>query len=195
MNRNSHHRAGGQPTSQVCQCHFTRTHCVRVGCFVKMLRLSPLCSLGVQVLTSFALHRSQLRSKVCEVNGSRSAHVGLEYALCSRCVCLIQAFKHFVAFPRPQSTLLFSSQVRKESACSCSCCRSVKIGLLKTLRLVLRCAVRHFLSSFCREQSKKSVHDTQCMNPLGLFFIRRRVVQTLRVVLRSCYLWHSHDAW
>ena len=89
----------------------------------------------------------------------------------------------------------FSSQVTRESACSCSCCRSVKTGLPKALRLVLRCAVPHSLSSFCREQSKKSVHDTQGIHRLGLFIIHRRVVQTLRVVLRSCYLLHSHDVW
>ena len=91
--------------------------------------------------------------------------------LCLGCMCLVQAFKRCVAFPVPQSTLAFSSQVRKESACSCSCCRSAKVGLLETLRLVLPCAVRHSLSSFCREQSKKSVHDTQCINRLGLFQI------------------------
>ena len=56
---NPHHRAGGQATSQVCQCHFTRMHSVRVGCFVKTLGLSPLCSFGVWVLTFFALHRSK----------------------------------------------------------------------------------------------------------------------------------------
>ena len=54
--------------------------------------------------------------------------------------------------------------------------RSAKVGLLKTLRLVLRCAVRHFLSSFCRKQDKGSVHDTQCINRLGWFIIRRRFV-------------------
>ena len=37
------------------------------------------------------------------------------------------------------------------------------------LRLALPCAVRHSLSFFCREQSKKSMHDTQCINRLGLF--------------------------
>ena len=56
-------------------------------------------------------------------------HVGLEYALCSQCMCLIEAFTRCVAFPVPQSTLVLSSQVRKESACSCSCCGSAKIGL------------------------------------------------------------------
>ena len=55
---NPHHRAGGQPTCQACQSHFTRMYCVRVGCFVKTLGLSPLCSLGVRAFTSFALHRS-----------------------------------------------------------------------------------------------------------------------------------------
>ena len=105
-------------------------------------------------------------------------HVGLEYALCSQCMCLVQAFTRCVAFSVPQSTLVLSSQVRRGSACR-SCCRSAKVGLLKTLRLVLRCAVRHSLSSFCREQSKKSVHDTQCINRLGLFIIRRRIVKRL----------------
>ena len=56
---NPHHRAGGQPSSQVCQCHLTRTHCVRVGRFVKTLGLSTLCSLGVGALISFALHMSK----------------------------------------------------------------------------------------------------------------------------------------
>ena len=171
-----HHRAGGQPTSQVCQCHFTRMLCVRVGSFVKTLGLSPLCSLGVRVLLSFALHRSKQKRKVCDANGPCSAHVGLEYALCSRCRCLIEAFTRCVAFPVPQFTLVLSSQVRKESACSCSCCCSAKIGLLKTLRLVLRCAVRLCLSSFCRKQDKERMHDTQCINCLGWFIVRRRFV-------------------
>ena len=173
---NPHHRAGGQPTSQVCHCHFKRMHCARVGCFVKTLGLSPLCSLGVRALTSFALHMSKQKCKVCEANGARSAHVWLVYALCLRCMCPIQAFTRCVAFPVSQSTLVLSSQVRKESAFSCSCCRSAKIGLLKTLRLVLRCAVRHSVSFFCREQSPKTMHDTQCINRLGLFIVRRRIV-------------------
>ena len=98
-------------------------------------------------------------------------HVGLEYALCSRCMCLIEAFTRCVAFSVPQSTLILSSQVRKESACSCWCCLSARIGLLKTLRLVLRGAVRHSFSSFCRKQDKESMHDTQCIHRLGLFII------------------------
>ena len=89
-------------------------------------------------------------------------------------------------FPVAQSTLLFSSQVREESACLCLCCRSAKIGLLQTLRLVLPCAVRHSLSSFCREQSKKGMHDTQCINRLGLFIIRRRVALVLPSAFTSC---------
>ena len=173
---NPHHRAGGQPTCQVCQCHFTRMHCVRVGCFIKTLGLSPLCSLGVRALLSVALHRSKQRWKVCEANGARSAHVQLEYALCLRCMCLIEAFTRCVAFPVPQSTLDLSSQLRKESACSCSCCRSAKTGLLKTVRLVLRCAERQSLSLLCRKQSPKSMHDTQCLTRLGLFIVRRRFV-------------------
>ena len=56
---NPHHRAGGQPTSQVCQCNFTCMHCVRVGCFDKTLGSGLLCSLGVWLLLSFALHRSK----------------------------------------------------------------------------------------------------------------------------------------
>ena len=192
---NPHHRASGQPTSQVCQCHFTCMHCVRVGCFVKTLGLSPLCSLGVRVLPFFALHRSKQECKVCDANGARSAHVGLQYALCLRCMFLIEAFTCCVAFPVPQFTLVLSSQVRKESACSCSCCRSAKIGLLKTLRLVLRCAVRHSLSSFCRKQDKGSMHDTQCKNRLGWSIVRRRFVEARRVLLRSCIPRHSHDAW
>ena len=105
---NPHHRAGGQPTSQVCQCHFTRMHYFHVGCFVKTLGLSSLCSLGVLALTSLALHRSKQKCKVCEANGARSAHVGLEYVLCLRCMCLIQAFTRCVAFPVSQSTLVLS---------------------------------------------------------------------------------------
>ena len=61
MHRNSHHGAGVQPSSQVCQCHFKRMRCIRVRCFFKTLGLSPLCSLGVQVLTFFVLQRSKLR--------------------------------------------------------------------------------------------------------------------------------------
>ena len=52
-----HHRPVQQPVSQVCLCHFTLTHCVRVGCFVKTLGLSTLCSLGGRVFSSRALHR------------------------------------------------------------------------------------------------------------------------------------------
>ena len=37
---------------------------------------------------------------------------------------------------------LFTGKKRK---CLLVCSRSAKVGLLKTLRLVLRCAVRHFL--------------------------------------------------
>ena len=93
-----------------------------------------------------------------------------------RCMCLIEAFTRCGAFPVPQFTLVLSSQVRKKSACSCLCCRSTKVGLLKTLRLVLRCAVRHSLSSFCRIQDKGSMHDTQCISRLGWFIIRRMFV-------------------
>ena len=163
-------------TSQVCQCHLTRMHCVRVGCFVKTLGLSTLCSLGAWVLLPLALHTSKQECKVCDANGARSAHVGLEYALSSRCMCLIEAFTRCAAFPVPQFTLVPSSQVRKESACSCWCCRSAKVGLLQTLRLVLRCAGRHSFSAFCRKQDKGSMHDTQCINRPGWFIIRRRFV-------------------
>ena len=173
---NPHHRAGGQPTSQVCQCHFTHMHCVRFGCFVKTLGLSPLCLFGVRALTSFVLHKSKQERKVCEACRARSAHVGLEYALCLPCICSIQASTRCVAFSVPQSTLIISSQVRKESACSCLCCRSATIGLLKTLRLVLCCAVRHPTSLFCRKQDKESMHDAQCINRLGVFIICRRIV-------------------
>ena len=54
--------------------------------------------------------------------------------------------------------------------------RSAKVGLLKTFRLVLRCAVRRSLSAFCRKQDKGSMHDTQCINCLGWFLIRRGLV-------------------
>ena len=134
-----------------------------------------LCSLGVQVLLSLVLHRSKQELKVCGANGARSAHVGLEYALCSRCMCLMKEITRCGPFPVPQFTLVRSPQVRKESACSCLCCRSAKVGLLKTLRLVLRCAVRHSLSAFCRKQDKGSMHDTQCiflnvLNRINLFW-------------------------
>ena len=52
-----YHRAVQQPVSQVCLCHFTLTHCVRVGCSVKTLGLLTLCSLGGRVFISRALHR------------------------------------------------------------------------------------------------------------------------------------------
>ena len=39
------------------------------------------------------------------------------------------------------------------------------------LRLVLRCAVRHSISFFCRKQDKTSMHDTQWINRLRLFII------------------------
>ena len=155
-----HHRAGGQPTSQVCQCHSTRMHCVRVCCFVKTLGLSTLWLFGVRVLLSFALHRSKQEWKVCDANGARSAHVGLEYALCPRCMCLIEAFKRCGALPVPQFTLVLCSEVRRESACSCLCCCSAEVGLLKALRLVLCCALCHFLLSLCRKQDKGSMYDT-----------------------------------
>ena len=80
-------------------------------------------------------------------------------------------------------SFLFFTHVKKESICSCLCRRSAKLGLLNTLRLVLRCAVaRHFLSFSCRKQDWKDMHDTQCINRLGLFITRRRVVEKLRVV-------------
>ena len=45
---------------------FTGMHCVRVGCCVTTLGLSPLCSFRVRVFTSFALHRSKLgRKEIC----------------------------------------------------------------------------------------------------------------------------------
>ena len=44
---------------------------------------------------------------MCDANGARSAHVGLEYALCSRCMCLIEAFTRCDAFPDPEFTLVF----------------------------------------------------------------------------------------
>ena len=113
---------------------------------------------------------------MCDANGARSAHVGLQYALCLRCMCLIEAFTRCGAFTVPQFTVVLSSQVRKESACSCSCCRNAKVGLLKTLGLVLCCAVRHSLSSFCRKQDKETMHATQCINRLGWFLIHRRFV-------------------
>ena len=96
---NPHHRAGGQPTSQECQCHLICMHSIRVGCFVQTLRLSTLCSLGVRVFLSCALHRSKQELEVCDANGARSVHVGLEYALCSRCMCLIEAFTRCDPFP------------------------------------------------------------------------------------------------
>ena len=78
------------------------THALRLcWLFVKTLGLSPLCSLGVWVETSFALHWSKQRGKICEPNGARSTHVGLEYALCLQCMCLIQAFIRCGAFPVP----------------------------------------------------------------------------------------------
>ena len=110
-------------------------HCVRVDCFVKTLGLSTLCSLGVRALIFFALHRSKQEKKVCYANGARSAHVGLEYALCLRCMCLIEASTRCDAFPVPQFILDFSSQVRK-GKCLLMCSRSIKVGLLKTLGLV-----------------------------------------------------------
>ena len=61
-------------------------------------------------------------------------HVGLEYALCSRCMCLIEAFTRCDAFPVPQFNLDFSSQVRK-GKCLLVCSRSVKVGFSKRLGL------------------------------------------------------------
>ena len=87
------------------------------------------------MLISFALHRSKQELKVCAANGARRAHVGLEYALCSPCMCLIEAFTRCDAFPVPQFILVLSSQVRKESVCPCVAV-ALKYGCIKTLRLV-----------------------------------------------------------
>ena len=54
---------------------------------------------------------------------------------------------------------LFST-IQKESACSSCFRRSVKVGLLKALGLVLRCAVaRHFTLTLLQE-TKEEVHNT-----------------------------------
>ena len=92
----------------------TLMHWARVVCFVKTLETSPLRSLGVWVLTFVALHRQNSESKVCQRNGARSAHVGLQYTLCPRCMCLIRAFTHCGAFPVSPFTLSFPSQVKKK---------------------------------------------------------------------------------
>ena len=99
------------------------------------------CSLVVWVLTFLALHRLNCESEVCETNGARSAHVGLDYALCLRCMCLTRVCTRCCAFPVFQFTPSFSSHVREKGLLrACSLC-SVKVGLLKTLGFVLRCAV------------------------------------------------------
>ena len=66
-------------------------------------------------------------------------------------MCLIEAFTRCDAFPVPQFTLVFSSQVSKESVCSCS--RSLKVGLLKTLRLVL-CSFHFGIHTMHGEQGR-----------------------------------------
>ena len=80
---NAHHRAGGQAASQVCQCHLTGMHWVRVGCFVKKVGLLPLCSLGARALTYVALHRSKQKCKVCEANGAHVGDAGQQLGSCT----------------------------------------------------------------------------------------------------------------
>ena len=94
------------------------------------------------------------------MNGARSAHVGLECALCSRCMCLISAFTRCGTFPVHPFTSLFSPQVKKKVLARSCLRRSVRVGLFKTLGFVLRRAVaRHFTLSLLQE-TKEGVHNT-----------------------------------
>ena len=68
-------------------------------------------------------------------------HVGLEYALCLRCMCLTWAFTRCGAFLVHPFTPSFSSHVKKKGLVRTCFRRSVKVGLPKTLGFVFRCAV------------------------------------------------------
>ena len=83
-------QSSGQLASQVCSCHDTRMHCVRVVCFVKTLGLSQLRLLVVWCFACHALHRYNSKSEVCQTTGACSTPVGLEYAVCKPCMCLVR---------------------------------------------------------------------------------------------------------
>ena len=159
-------------------------YCVRGGCFVKTIGLSPLCSFGVRVFTFFC--SAQVKTEMQGIRNEWSTQRALTVSVCAvlASMCLTQALTRCVAFPVPQFSLRLSSQARKETAWSCLCCRSAKIGSLKTLRLVFRFAVvRHSLPSSAGNKVRKGMHDTRCINPLGLVITRRRVALMSRVVL------------
>ena len=101
------------------------------------------------------------RVRVCAVLAMHVPNLDIHKLWCFLCVSIY-------------SSLFFTCQ--KRECFVFLCCLSVKIGLLKRLRLVLRWAVCHSLSFFCRKQAKKGMHDTQCINRLGLFITRCRVV-------------------
>ena len=98
------------------------------------------------------------------MNGARSAHVGLESALCFLCICLISEFKRCgISLVHP-FTSFFSPQVKKQVLTrACSRC-GVEIGLLKKLGFFLCCAVARLftlcLSLSCRKQRKKCIIHT-----------------------------------
>ena len=102
------------------------------------------------------------------MNGARNAHVRLEFALCSRCICLIHVVTccpHLV----PSFTLPFSLLVKKKGLVR-ACVRShVKVGLLKTLGFVLcRVFAAHPVLSPAGVKRKTESYS-QCSNGLGLF--------------------------
>ena len=63
------------------------------------------------------------------MNGARSAHVELDCALCSRCMCLISAFICCATFPVHPFTSSFSAQV-KNKVLFCTVCPRVTPGAL-----------------------------------------------------------------
>ena len=60
-----------------------------------------------------------MNQRYAKTNGACSVHIGLEYALCSQCMCPIRAFTRCGAFHVHPVTLSFSSQVRRNGVCAC----------------------------------------------------------------------------
>ena len=137
----------------------TGMHCVHVVSFVQTLGWSPLRSLGLWVLT-FSLCTCKAINQRHAKQMKHAAHIGLDQALCPRCMSLIRAFTRCGAFLVHSFSRLFSSQVRKKGLARACSSNSVRVGLLKPLSFVLRRAVAIHSSLSLVQVRKEEVHDT-----------------------------------
>ena len=64
-------------------------------------------------------------------------------------------------FPSASTHSLLFSTGQKGRACSCLPCRTVNIGLIKTIGLVLRCAVFRHFALFLLQGTREEAHNTQ----------------------------------